>query len=34
LEADTQNPEVFHFERGFLSDDLAFVPWLAVNGIA
>jgi hypothetical protein len=34
LETDTQSPDVFHFEGGFLSNDLAFVPRFTVNGIA
>jgi hypothetical protein len=34
LQADTQRPDVFHFEGCLLADDLAFVPRLAVSGIA
>ena len=34
LQADTQRPDVLHFERCLLPDDLALVPRLAVSGAA
>ena len=34
LQANTQRPDVFHFEGCLLPDDLALVPRLAVSGFA
>jgi hypothetical protein len=33
LESNTECPDVLGLERSFLADDLALVPWLAVNGV-
>jgi hypothetical protein len=34
LEADSKCPDVLDLERGLLADDLALVPWLAMNSVS
>ena len=31
LESNPERPDFFELERGFLADELALVPWLAMN---